>query len=171
VECKPIQDVASSRRRASRLEPWAATASPASRQPSARPGEEQGSRSRKLLSRSVNPQSRSAPTTWRRNLGSKSICLSIIYQSSVSASSSGTVPPRWNMRSRSAPVTSSLAPGYQVDRGRLENHLAQCFREAGGGILEGAAVRELTVVTGHTDAHRGGVCEGTRALSAHHPGG
>jgi len=44
-------------------------------------------------------------------------------------------------------------PGYQIDRGRLENHMAQCFRDAGGRILEGAAVRELTVEPGPTDSH------------------
>ena len=39
-------------------------------------------------------------------------------------------------------------PTYQLDRGRLENHLAESWRDAGGTLLDGTTVRSIDVVPG-----------------------
>jgi flavin-dependent dehydrogenase len=43
------------------------------------------------------------------------------------------------------------APSYQVDRGRLENYLAETVKEMGGEILSGSRVRQI-----HLDSAEGG---------------
>lgn len=43
------------------------------------------------------------------------------------------------------PSREPLVPSYQLDRGRFENELRAFFEEAGGTLLEGVAVREVTL--------------------------
>lgn len=44
------------------------------------------------------------------------------------------------------------APSYQVDRGRLENHLAETVTEMGGTILGGALLREVNLESSNSAA-------------------
>lgn len=50
-----------------------------------------------------------------------------------------------NERRELGPSREPLVPSYQLDRGRFENELRGFFEEAGGTLLEGVAVREVTL--------------------------
>ena len=46
------------------------------------------------------------------------------------------------------------APSYQVDRGRLENHLAESLVEMGGTLIDAARVRQVELTSNHGGANQ-----------------